>query len=56
MGVPTKYTDQMFSVSKDEIRWIANDELEADFEGFIPELRDWIGARCHTLAQNPSGQ
>ena len=36
----------MFSVPKDEIRWISNDDFEADFNGFIPELKDWVDARC----------
>jgi hypothetical protein len=46
MGVPQKYADQMFSVPKDGIRWISQSEFEADFDGFIPELKDWIDARC----------
>jgi hypothetical protein len=46
MGVPTRYLDRMFSVSKDDIQWISDGDFEADFEGFIPELRDWVDARC----------
>ena len=46
MSVPAKYADQLFSVPKDEIRWISNSEFETDFAGFIPELRDWVDARC----------
>jgi hypothetical protein len=46
MSVPAKYLDQMFSIPKDEVRWISEKEYEADFEGFIPELRDWVDARC----------
>jgi hypothetical protein len=46
MGVPTKYADQMFSVPRDGIRWLSKDEFDADFEGFIPELKDWVDARC----------
>jgi hypothetical protein len=47
MGVPAKYADQMFSVPKDETRWINNNEFEADFNGFIPGLKDWVDARCN---------
>lgn len=36
----------MFAVSKDEIRWISKGDFEADFNGFIPELRDGVNARC----------
>lgn len=46
MGVPAKYADQMFSVPKDGIRWLSNNEFEANFAGFIPELKDWVDARC----------
>ncbi len=46
MGVPAKYADQMFSAPKNEVRWIKNDEFEADFNGFIPGLKDWVDARC----------
>jgi hypothetical protein len=49
MDVPAKYADQMFSVPKDEIRWISNDEFNADFNGFIPGLKDWVDARCYKL-------
>lgn len=31
MGVPANYSDLMFSVSKDEIRWITKQEYEEDF-------------------------
>jgi hypothetical protein len=48
MSVPAKYADLMFSVPKDEIRWISRDEFEADLEGFVPELKDWVEARCDT--------
>jgi hypothetical protein len=48
MSVPAKYVDLMFSVPKDEIRWISRDEFEADLEGFVPELKDWVEARCDT--------
>ena len=49
MGVPTKYIDQMFSIPKDEFRWISKQEYEADFEGYILELRDWLEARCDNV-------
>jgi hypothetical protein len=46
MGVPEKYIETMYSEPARRIRWIRNDEFETDFDGFIPQLRDWIGARC----------
>jgi hypothetical protein len=48
MNVPSKYADLMFSVPKDDVRWIDNADYEGDLEGFIPELKDWIDARCDT--------
>lgn len=46
MSVPAKYADLMFSVPKDQIRWIGRADFESDLEGFIPPLKDWIDARC----------
>jgi len=49
MGVPTRYTDLMFSIPKDQIRSISEADFKSDFEGYIPELRDWIEATCNNL-------
>jgi hypothetical protein len=46
MGVPLKYADIMFSIPKDQVRWITNAEYQADFAGVVPELRDWLNAKC----------
>jgi hypothetical protein len=46
MDVPTKYIDQMFSVPKDKILWISEDDFDADFKGLIPNVRDWVDAKC----------
>jgi hypothetical protein len=46
MSVPAKYAELMFSVPKDDVRWISNADYETDLEGIIPELKDWVGARC----------
>jgi hypothetical protein len=45
MGVPAKYSEMMYS-EPGKIRWIRNDDFEADLDGFIPQLRDWVDARC----------
>jgi len=46
MDVPSKYADLMFSVPREQVRWIDDTNFEFDLEGFIPELKDWIDARC----------
>lgn len=46
MGVPAKYADLMLSIPKDDVQWIENAAFETDFKGIIPELRDWVYARC----------
>jgi hypothetical protein len=46
MGVPSKYADRMFSISGDQMYWIDRADFEADFWGFIPELKDWVNAKC----------
>jgi hypothetical protein len=49
MGVPSKYGEDMYLEPAGKIQWIRNDEFEADFDGFIPQLRDWANARCEKL-------
>jgi hypothetical protein len=45
MNVPGKYVDLMFSVPKDKIRWLGKTDF-ADLGGTIPQLKDWLAARC----------
>ena len=49
MGVQAKYADLMFSIPKDQVRVIDEDDFQSDFEGYIPELRDWLDAKCNNL-------
>jgi hypothetical protein len=49
MDVPTKYADLMFSIPKDHVRFIGEDDFQMDFEGYIPELRNWLDAKCNKL-------
>ena len=46
MNVPAKYVGLMLSIPKDEARWVTEAEFHADFDGAIPELRDWLSAKC----------
>jgi hypothetical protein len=46
MDVPGKYAENMYSVPMGKIRWIRSDEFQTDFRGFIPGVRNWVGARC----------
>jgi hypothetical protein len=46
MGVPGKYAGMMFAVPKDEVQWIGAVDFKKDLEGIIPELKDWVAARC----------
>jgi len=53
MDVPDKYVDVVFSVPPTEIRWITQNEFDLDLRGFIPELKNWVGAKCdpHTSGE-----
>jgi hypothetical protein len=46
MDVPAKYIEEIYSVPKNRIRWIRNDEFESDFAGFIPDLKALVRAKC----------
>jgi hypothetical protein len=52
MGVPAKYGDAMFAIPKDEVKWVDADSFIADLKGFVPELRDWVDARCNKLTSS----
>ena len=49
MDVQTKYIDQMFSVPKDKVLWIGEDDFDNDFRGLVPSLREWVEAKCNNL-------
>jgi hypothetical protein len=39
------------------MRWITQDELDSDLQGFIPELKDLVDAKCNSaIAVGPSGK
>ena len=46
MNVRIKYVGLMFSTPSTEVRWITQDELDSDIQGFIPDLKDQAAARC----------
>jgi hypothetical protein len=46
MSVPSKYANMMFSIPKDQIQWLTPSDVHSDLAGFIPELKDWVDARC----------
>jgi hypothetical protein len=46
MGVPAKYAVEMYEVPKEKVRWLTEEEIEADFHGFIPEVRAWVRTQC----------
>jgi hypothetical protein len=51
VSVPLKYVDIMFEIPKDDIRWISPIEYKTDFEGIVPELKDWMSAQCDTRTE-----
>jgi hypothetical protein len=52
MGVSHKYSDVMFSIPANKIRWISDDEFTNDLEGLIPELQEWVKVKIKSeLAQ-----
>jgi len=47
MDVPEKYVDLIYSVPSTELHWLSQSEVDTDFQGFIPEVVDWIGNSCN---------
>ena len=46
MGVPPAYLEEMYEVPKEKVRWLTEDEIRTDFQGFVPEVREWVQAQC----------
>jgi hypothetical protein len=46
MSVPDKYVDLIYSIPSNELHWITQNEYDSDLQGFIPEMRDWVGTKC----------
>jgi hypothetical protein len=46
MSVPDKYVDLVFSAAPNEIRLITQSEFDSDLQGFYPELRHVVAAKC----------
>jgi len=49
MNVPEKYLDLMYSVPPNEVRWITQEEFDADLKGYVPEVRKTLNERCGSL-------
>lgn len=46
MDVPEKYVDIIYSTPPNEVRWISQNEFDADFGGFIPEMKNLLKSKC----------
>ena len=46
MDVPSKYIDLIYSVPFNEVHWVTQKEFDSDFQGLVPEAKEWIGAKC----------
>ena len=47
MNVPEKYLDLMYSVPPNKVRWVTQDEFDADLKGYVPAIKDVIEAKCN---------
>jgi hypothetical protein len=49
MGIPSRFSEAMFSIQKDSIRWLNQKELD-ELNGYIPGLEDWVNSKCGSSA------
>jgi hypothetical protein len=54
MDVPSKYLELIYSVPSNDVRWITQQEFDADLRGYIPEVRILLQTKCNIL-QNTAG-
>ena len=46
MGIPVVYADRLFSNPRDRIEYLEEEEIQRHFLHEIPEVEDWLSARC----------
>jgi hypothetical protein len=46
MNVPNKFLNLMYSTPPNEVRWISQREFNAELNGYIPEVRALLDAKC----------
>jgi hypothetical protein len=51
MGVARRYADIMLQTSSQDIYVPKYPEMMAEFVGWIPEIEEWLIARCHTISE-----
>lgn len=51
MGVPPRYADIMLRTSSQELYNPKLPEVMADFYGWIPEIDEWLIAKCNTVSE-----
>ena len=51
MNVPEKYLELMYSVPHNDVRWITQEEFDADLKGYVPEVRRILNERCGSLSE-----
>jgi hypothetical protein len=51
MGVPRRYADIMIRTSSREVYIPKYPEIMRDFYGWIPEVEEWLIAKCNTISE-----
>jgi len=51
MGVPRRYADIMLRTSSRDIYVPKYPEVMADFYGWVPEIEEWLIAKCNTVSE-----
>lgn len=49
MGAPEKYLEPMFRTPSNDIYWLPITDIANDFEGYIPEIQEWLNGNCNPL-------
>ena len=49
MNVPIRYAEEMYFTPRDKMHWLSIEEAGKVFDGFTPEIDDWVKAQCPKL-------
>lgn len=51
LGLPRRYFETMERTNSADMHWLTDAEIEADFQGYIPAIAEWLRGNCGSLTR-----
>ena len=52
LGLPRRYYELMERTNSADMHWLTDAEREADFQGYIPAIAEWLRGNCGALTRS----